>query len=60
MAFYGTTSTWKIVYSPKNPNGGQYGVALIEACDHHHAMYTFQQEYAGEYFTIQSCKKLFE
>ena len=59
MAFYGTTSTWKIVYSPKELNGGRLGVALIEAYDHHHAMYTFQQEYAGEYFTIQSCTKLF-
>ena len=60
MSFYGQTETWKVVYTPKELNGGQRGVALIEAKDHHHAMYTFSQQYAGEYFTVQSCTKLFD
>jgi hypothetical protein len=56
--YYGPTETWKIVYYPKELNGGKMGVALVEADCHQQAMYTFQQEYAGQYFTIQSCKKL--
>lgn len=59
MSFYGTMETWKIVYVPKELNGGMRGVALVEATDRHHAMYTFGQEYAGQYHTVQSCEKLF-
>lgn len=59
MSFYGKTETWKVVYTPKVMNGGMRGVALIEAADHHHAMYTFQQQYAGQFFTVESCTKLY-
>lgn len=58
MSFYGPTETWKIVYIPKVLNGGMRGVALIEAPDRHAAMYTFGQQYAGQYCTIDSCTKL--
>ena len=61
MSFYGgKTETWKIVYNlpPHLQNNGAKGVALIEAGDHHHAMSQFQQQYAGQYFTIDSCTKL--
>jgi hypothetical protein len=50
--------TWKIVYYPKELNGGMMGVALVEADCHQQAMRTFSQQYAGQYSTIQSCKKL--
>ena len=52
------TTTWKIVYHPKVFNAGNMGVALIEAATKHDAMYTFGQQYAGEYSTIKSCNKL--
>ena len=58
MSFYGKWETWKIVYTPKVMNGGMRGVALVEAGDRPHAMYTFQQQYAGQYTTIESCEKL--
>ncbi len=58
MSYYGPSVTWKVVYSPKEMNNGRKGVALIEAPDKHAAMYNFSQEYAGQYFTIQSCTKL--
>ena len=58
MSFYGKWETWKIVYIPKEMNNGARGVALIEAGDHHHAMSQFQQQYAGQYYTVESCKKL--
>jgi hypothetical protein len=50
--------TWKIVYVPKEMSGGRRGVALVEASDKHAAMYTFGQEYAGQYHTVESCTKL--
>ena len=55
---FGPTSTWKIVYSPKILNGGMRGVALVEAVDRQQAMYTFQQQYAGQYHTVDSCTKI--
>ena len=55
---YGPTCTWKVVYVPKVMNGGMRGVAFVEADCHQMAMYTFQQQYAGEYFTVESCTKL--
>ena len=60
MSYYGKTETWKIIYNlpPHLQNNGNRGVALIEAQDHHHAMSQFQQDYRGQYFTIESCKKL--
>lgn len=56
---YGKLETWKVVYLPINSMVGIRGVALIEAETHQMAMYTFQQQYAGQYFTIESCKKSF-
>ena len=56
--YYGPMETWKVVYYPKEMSGGIMGVALVEADSHQTAMYTFQQQYAGQYHTIQSCKKL--
>lgn len=58
MSFYGKWETWKIVYTPKVMNGGIRGVALVEAGDRAHALFVFQQQYAGQYFTIDSCTKL--
>ena len=54
------TKTWKVVYVPREMNGGIRGIALVEAETHQMAMYTFQQQYAGQYFTVESCKKLFD
>ena len=58
MSIYGPTKTWKIVYNPKVLNGGQMGVAFVEAGDKAHASYVFKQQYAGQYFTIDSIEKL--
>lgn len=58
MSFYGTTKTWKVIYYPKDMTGGKRGIALIEAQDKHHAMYTFGQQYAGQYTTVDSCTLL--
>jgi hypothetical protein len=58
MSFYGPMETWKVVYYPKELNGGMRGVALVEASDKHAAMYTFNQEYAGQFSAVQSCTKL--
>ncbi len=59
MSFYGTWETWKITYIPKVMNGGMRGVAFVEAGDRQHAMYTFMQQYAGQYTTVEKCEKLF-
>lgn len=56
--YYGPLETWKVVYYPKELNGGAMGVALVEADCRQQAMRTFSQQYAGQYSTIQSCKKL--
>ena len=56
--YYGPLETWKIVYVPKVMNGGVRGVAFVEAGDRAHAMFTFQQQYAGQYHTVESCTKL--
>jgi hypothetical protein len=58
MSFYGKTETWKIVYIPRIMNNGARGVALVEAADQQHAMNQFMNQYAGQYFTIESCQKL--
>lgn len=54
------TKTWKVTYYPKTPNSGVMGVAFVEADTHQWAMYTFQQLYAGQYFTITKCEELFK
>ena len=60
MGYFDPKETWKVVYSlpPEKQNGGMVGVALIEANCRQEAMYTFQQQYAGQYFTVDSCTKL--
>ena len=58
MSFYGQWETWKIVYHPVEQNGGVLGVAFVEAGDRQHAIYTFSQQYAGQFRTIASCTKL--
>ena len=58
--FLGKAKTWKITYHPKKPNNGILGVAFVEADTHQWAMYTFQQLYAGQYFTIAKCEELFK
>lgn len=60
MSFYGKWETWKIVYLPVNSMGGTRGVAFVEAGDHAHALYTFRQQYAGEYVTVITCEKVFK
>lgn len=57
---WGTNYTWKVVYLPVHhaPCLRLPQVALVEACTEHEAMSNFQQQYAGQYITIQSCKKL--
>ena len=58
FAYYGPLVTWKIVYYPKVLNGGMMGVAFVEADSHQMAMYTFSQQYAGQYSTVYKCEKL--
>lgn len=58
MGIYGPEYTWKVVYWPKVSNGGIKGVALVEAASRSDAMFAFQQQYAGEYTTVDSCEKL--
>ena len=60
MSLFGKYETWKIVYYPKVLNGGALGVALVEAVDRQHAMYLFQQQYAGQFSTVRSCEKLLQ
>lgn len=50
--------TWKITYYPKILNAGMRGVALIEAATQQDAIHTFNEQYAGEFSTIESVKKL--
>ena len=56
----GATKTWKVTYYPSTPNNGVMGVAFVEADTRHWAMHTFQQLYAGQYFTICKCEELFK
>lgn len=60
MSFYGKWSTWKVVYVPRTIGTGTRGVAIVEAGDHGHAMQTFREQYEGQYFTVESCTKLFD
>ena len=57
-AYYGPLETWKIVYNPVVKNGGMVGVALVEADCRQQALYTFSQQYAGQYTTVEKCEKL--
>ena len=62
MSYYNGNDTWKVVYTlpPRLVNNGARGVALVEASSRAHAMSVFQQEYAGQFFTVESCKLLIE
>ena len=52
------TYTWKIVYNPVVMNGGIRGVALVEADTEQWAIKTFMEQYAGQYFTIDTVTKI--
>ena len=58
MSIYGKYDTYKIVYYPRYLDNGRMGVALVEAGNWSHAMTLFQEQYAGQFSTIQSCEKL--
>ena len=53
------SKTWKITYILKVMNGGIRGLAIVEADTRQWAIYTFQQMYAGQYHTIETCTQLF-
>jgi hypothetical protein len=55
---YGQMETWKIVYNLPVLDAGKVGVALVEAASRQDAMYTFYDQYRGQYSTVQSCTKL--
>ena len=55
---FGKTKTWKVVYYPKILNNGIMGVAFIEAETRSEAIYSFQVQYAGQFYTISSCTEL--
>lgn len=59
MGYYGPLETWKITYYPPMPNGGVMGVAFVEADCRQQALYTFSQQYAGQYTTVAKCERLF-
>lgn len=61
MSYYGAKETWKVVYTlpPHLQNNGARGVALVEAADQQHAMNQFMSQYSGQYFTVESCQRLF-
>ena len=56
----GPTETFKIVYNlpPAQQSGGKKGVALVEAVNKQWAIHAFQQDYAGQYSTIDRVEKL--
>ena len=51
------TYTWKIVYTPKVMNGGIRGVAFVEAATRPEASFSFKQQYAGQFFTLERIEK---
>lgn len=56
----GPTKIWKVTYYPKTLYGGVMGVALVEADTRHWAMHTFQQQYTGQFSTVEKCEELFK
>lgn len=58
MSYYGPLETWKVTYYPKDMIGGKMGVALVEADCRQQAMFTFRQQYAGQFTTVSKCEKL--
>ena len=60
MGIYGKWETYKIVYILRCPQCfANKGVAFVEAGDRAHAIGVFQQQYAGQFHTIESCEKVF-
>jgi hypothetical protein len=55
---HGTTETWKVVYFPRELDAGRKGVALIEAASRSEASCFFQQQYAGQYHTIDTITRV--
>ena len=54
------TYTWKVVYNlpPHLWTGGSTrGVAFVEAATQSEASYSFKQQYAGQFFTIDKIEK---
>ena len=54
------TYTWKVVYylpSHKWSGGSIRGVTFIEAATRQEASHTFQQQYAGQFSTIEKIEK---
>lgn len=61
MGFYGKWETYKVVYNlPADKIRGfsSKGVAFVEAGDKAHASSVFQEQYRGQYSTIDSITKL--
>lgn len=55
------TYTWKVVYflpSNQRSGGNIRGVAFMEAATRQEASFAFQQQYAGQFFTIEKIEKL--
>ena len=55
------TYTWKVVYflpSNQQSGGNIRGVAFMEAATRQEASFAFQQQYAGQFFTIEKIEKL--
>ena len=55
------TYTFKIVYylPPEQwKNGSIKGVAFVEGYDRSHAIGVFQQQYKGQFSTIDTCEKM--
>jgi hypothetical protein len=56
---YGKTETWKVVYFPQQLDAGKRGVAFVEAESRQQALHIFQEEYSGQFHTVEKCEKLF-
>ena len=55
------TYTWKVVYFlPGNQwsGGNNRGVAFVEAHTQAEASWSFKQQYAGQFFTIEKIEKI--
>ena len=54
------TYTWKVVYvlpGDRWTGGNIRGVAFVEAATRQEASFAFQQQYAGQFFTIDKIEK---
>ena len=50
--------TWKVVYVPRQMNGGMRGVAFVEAATQAEASFAFKMQYAGAFFTIERIERI--